>query len=120
MHITSCIKLSHGRINDGKSGIASFPSLHMMFIVIPFDLVKFFLERFTLKNFGEMMGYICIKLPPMYLVDDIVLNSKNISNSMINLPDRNGGKMIVGREAGCWDDRSVPGFIIFCKLFDLG
>lgn len=51
----------------------------MFAVVLPFNLVKFLLERVVslrmLENFWEVMGNIDIKISPVELVDDVIFNS---------------------------------------------
>lgn len=89
VHKPGSIELPHGSINNGKPSSTLFPSIEMLFIVFPLDLIEFRLEGVVrrLKHSLVEMCDIDVEISPVELVDDIVLvaqmagyNFKYLSN----------------------------------------
>lgn len=89
MHKASFIEFSHSCINYWKACFSLFPFCQGNIIIFPLQIIELFLVGFAFQNPRVVICDVSIKLPPMKFIDNVVLKTKFLQGSLINLSDWN-------------------------------
>ncbi len=101
VHMPSGIHLPHGSINNREASLGLFPKSEMVLIILPGHIIKLGLKALALviivrEHPGMIMRNIHIKIPPNQLTNKIVVTSKCLEHTPINLSDGHCREMQVG------------------------